>query len=73
MVFVCNIVILLFSGIVNIILCDRLRRKKCELCAGKVHFNAFLNLFSKMINKTNIVMLRRYSIDAIFYKGFHNE
>ncbi len=57
MVFVCNIVILLFSGIVNIILCDRLRRKKCEPCAGKVHFNAVLILFPEILNKTNIVML----------------
>ncbi|KAL1271798.1 hypothetical protein QQF64_030814 [Cirrhinus molitorella] len=33
-VFFCNIVILLFSGVVNIILCDRLRKRKCELCAA---------------------------------------
>jgi len=38
-VFVCNILILIFSGVVNILLCERLRRRKCELCAGEVHFN----------------------------------
>ncbi len=40
----------------DIILCDRLRRKKCEPCAGKVHFNAVLILFPEILNKTNIVM-----------------
>lgn len=33
-VFACNILILLFSGFVNIILSGRLRRTKCKLCSA---------------------------------------
>ncbi|KAK7170901.1 hypothetical protein R3I94_000952 [Phoxinus phoxinus] len=41
-VFVCNILILIFSGVVNIVLCERLRRRKCELCAA--HQRSFHSL-----------------------------
>ncbi|KAG1959413.1 hypothetical protein F2P79_007146 [Pimephales promelas] len=41
-VFVCNILILIFSGVVNILLCERLRRRKCELCAA--HQRSFHSL-----------------------------